>query len=199
MFFPAIERLGNRLLRLDPEALRRLGELRGRVIRLRLACGVESPPELYVFPDATGLRLRPHHDGVPDVTINGDLPFFSRMILGETLGRPAGELQISGDVELGRRFERILDEVDLNWEKQAARVLGDAAAHRLGNAARDLRAWGAHVAHTLGRDAAEYLQEESRILAPRARVEAFARAVAEVHDGAERAQRRLERLRGPAR
>jgi ubiquinone biosynthesis protein UbiJ len=204
VFLPVLEELVNRVLRLDPQALRRLGELDGRTVCLRVTLGdgdaqggasPGAPVTLYMAPSESGLRLLAGHEA-PDVTITGSVPLFARLLFGDEAPKPrAGRaLQISGDIELGQRFQRILQTLDPDWEEQAARLVGDVAAHQLGRAVRALRAWGRQTAQTLGQDVTEYLQEESRVLAKRARVAAFLRAVDTLRADADRMQKRLERL-----
>ena len=185
----------NRILRLDPDTLERLGELEGKVIRLRL--GVADPVEIFVLPSDTGVSLRGHYDGTPDVTLAGDIPVFAKLALRRVVPNVVaeGEVQISGDIDLGQRFQRLLEKIDIDWEESAARVLGDVAAHQLGNVLRHLGGWTRHSLHVLGEDAAEYLQEESRLLPARSRAEAFRQAVEALRGDAERLESRLERLR----
>jgi len=94
----------NRILRLDPDTLARLGELEGKVIRLRL--GVADPVEIFVLPSDTGVSLRGHYDGTPDVTLAGDIPVFAKLALRRVVPNVVaeGEVQISGDIDLGQRF-----------------------------------------------------------------------------------------------
>ena len=200
VFLPLLEELLNRLLRLDPQALLRLGELDGKTVCLRVARGTGEPVTLYMAPSEAGLRLLASH-GAPDVTITGDVPLFARLLFGEDAPNPssASALQISGDIELGQRFQRILRAIEPDWEEQAARLVGDVAAHQLGRAARALRDWGRHAVQTLGQDVTEYLQEESQTLAKRGRVDAFMREVDTLRADFDRLQKRLERLEGGSR
>ncbi len=192
-FLMPVEAAVNRLLRLDPDTLARLGELDGKCILLRLA-GAGGDTEVFLFPSAAGLRLRAAHDGTPDVTLRGDVPVFARLMLGGDGTARAGELQISGDIELGQRFQRLLKQADPDWEGQAASVVGDVAAHQLGRAARGLRAWARAGRDTLRQDAREYLVEESRLLPRREAVERFLRAVDALRADADRLEQRLERI-----
>ena len=187
-----IEELGNRLLRLDPETLARLGELHGKVIRIDL---VGPSKTLYILPSAAGLRLLTEHDAAPDVTLRGELAVFARLAFGAGATPRAGELQISGDIELGQRFQRMLHEIDIDWEEHLSHLVGDVLAHRLGRAARGARAWQAQAVRTLGLDVSEYLQEESRVLPTRREVEAFLDAVDTLRARADRLEQRVARLR----
>lgn len=189
----------NRVLRFDPEVRQRLGELHDKVIRLRLS-GV-TPFDIYALPSESGLRLRAEHEREPDVTISGEIPVFAKLAWGRVTSRPVpgGEIQISGDIELGQRFQRILESIDIDWEEQAARVVGDVAAHQLGNAMRGLSRWSVQSLRTLGEDASEYLREETRLLAPRAQVESFLRAVDVLRDDMDRLEKRIASLPGAGR
>lgn len=200
VFLPLLEDLLNRLLRLDPQALHRLGELDGKIVCLRVAVGSGEPVTLYMAPSEAGLRLLSNHPA-PDVTITGNVPLFARLLFGEDAPNPssASALQISGDIELGQRFQRILRAIEPDWEEQAARLVGDVAAHQLGRAVRALRDWGRYAVRTLGQDVTEYLQEESQTLAKRERVDAFMRAVDTLRADFDRLQKRLERLEGGLR
>jgi len=185
-----VEQAVNRVLRLDPETLRRLAELEGKTIRLDLGTATEALT-LFVTPAADGLRVRRVFDGAPDVTLRGDIPVFARLA---RTGIAAGELQISGNIDLGTRFKRILEDIEPDWEEPLARVVGDVAAHQIGRVVRRAVAWGNDSARRLAQDAVEYLQEETRLLAPRVRVEEFLRAVDRLRGDADRMQKRIAQL-----
>jgi ubiquinone biosynthesis protein UbiJ len=196
LFTTLTEETINRLLRLDPDTLARLGELQGKVIRLRL--GDSDTVEFFVLPSENGVSVHERHDGAPDVTLSGDITVFAKLALRRFVPDLVadGEIQINGDIDLGQRFQRLLEEIDIDWEEQAARVLGDVAAHQLGNALRHLGGWSRRSLHVLGEDASEYLREESRLLPSRSRAEAFRLGVEALQFQAESLESRLERLRG---
>lgn len=186
--------LANRILRLDPENLKRLGDFEGKVIAL--APVLAPGPTLYVRPSAEGLYLLTTYDGDADVTLRGTLPAFVRLAAGGSAAElmATTELTIEGDLDLGRRFQRFLAGIHIDWEEQAARVIGDIAAHKLGNVARDLAAWRRHATQALSADITEYLQEESRVLAPSTRVDTFLRAVDQLRADADRLEARVRQL-----
>lgn len=187
-----LEDAGNRYLRLDPATLARLGDLQGRVLRMSFT---DLDVSLYMLPSEAGLRLAAEHPAEPDVTLSGRLPAFARLGLGADTGLFfSGDLSVSGDVELGHRFQRILQQVDIDWEEQLSRVVGDVAAHQFGNLARAARTWQRQAFDVLGRDLAEYLQEERRDLAQRHQVEGYLHRVDELRADADRLEQRIARL-----
>jgi ubiquinone biosynthesis protein UbiJ len=187
-----LEDAGNRVLRLDPATLAGLGALHGRVVCLTFT---DMATSIHLQPSESGLRVLHDYAGTADVTLSGRLPAFARLSLGAQPGLFfSGELTISGDVELGHRFQRVLEGLDIDWEEQLSRVMGDVAAHAIGNLVRDARAWTRQAGSILGQDVAEYLTEERRDLAPRQVVEPFLRAVDTLRADVDRLTQRIERL-----
>ncbi len=199
---PFLEEIVNRVLRLDPQTLARLGELQGKVIGLRLspsaARATMPAPELFCHPSEAGLRITARYDGKPDVMISGNVPLFAKIVLDvtypETLG--SGELQISGDIELGQSFKKILDQIEIDWEEQSSHYLGDILAHKLAGVVRGVHRWQKQARETLIRDAVEYFQEERRDLPQKSEVDGFLQAVDDLRADTERLQARLQRLQG---
>ncbi|MDH3672266.1 MAG: SCP2 sterol-binding domain-containing protein [Gammaproteobacteria bacterium] len=195
-----LEQLTNRLLGLDPETLRRLHGLKGKVICICISgeAGSTAPMVIYVLPGETGLRLLTEHDAEPDVSLSGSLPALLRLVSGGATPDlfSSGNVEISGDLELGKRFERIMRKLDIDWEEQASHVIGDIAAHKLGNLVRDVHAWRVQAVETVCKDLGEYLQHESRILAIPKAVDNFMNAVDVVRADADRLEARLRRLQG---
>ncbi len=182
----------NRLLRLDPESLRELGRLSGRVILLELR-GLGRP--LFLFPSEGGVRVRTEHAGVPDAAIRAGLGGVLNLALWQqTRAFFSGEIEISGDIELGQRFQGILRRVDIDWEEVAARLLGDPLAHQLG---QFMRAAGSGLSATrevIMRDMTEYLQCESRNLPQRHEVDDFLDAVDVLRADVDRLEQRIALL-----
>lgn len=200
MLSPLLEQFANRILQLDRESLQRLREFEGKVIAIALTRTEGAVPDFYVRPSAEGLRFLSDHDGVADVTLRGEVPTLLRILIEGANTTPeliaARALEIEGDVDLGRRFQRFLEGLDIDWEEQTASLVGDVVAHKLGNVMRGARAWRRSATQTLSADIAEYLQEESRLLAPAGRVEAFLAAVDVLRADVDRLEARLRKLQG---
>jgi ubiquinone biosynthesis protein UbiJ len=188
-----LEKFGNRVIRLDPDAAARLGELHGKVIRLEF---LELSKVLHILPSAEGVRLAGEHHAPADITLRGRIPAFLRLARGNDSGPLfSGAVEMRGNVELGQRLQRLLREFHVDWEEWLAGFIGDVLAHRVGHAARGARAWQSQAARTLGLDVCEYLQEESRLLPTRLEVEAFLTSVDALRASTDRLEQRVARLR----
>lgn len=190
-----IEGAGNRLLRLDPRAVERLADLEGKIIHIQLK--LAAPVDLYLTPTADGIRLARASETKPHVSLRGAPTAFLSLKLPRTGNRPffSGDIAIEGDVELGQRFQRILDELEIDWEEQLSHWVGDVAAHQLGNLGRGLRAWSQEARTAMRANIEEYLHEEARVLPKRREVEAFLNGVDTLRADAERLVQRVQRLK----
>jgi ubiquinone biosynthesis protein UbiJ len=178
----------NQYLRLDPDIPPRLAALDGKVIAIEPGVGLS----FYLLPSADGVRVVDRYEGEFSVRIRGPLVALARQWRDQ---RVDGGIAVEGDTAVGREFQTILAGLDIDWEEQLSRVVGDAAAHHLGNLWRGFRGWGRRTFDILSRDGAEYLQQELRALPPRHAVERFLSAVDILREDADRLAVRIERLR----
>ena len=187
------EELSNRFLRLDPDTLERFVDLDGKVICIHIK---STSFKLYIRPFGGGFRIFEDWEGEPNVTLTGSAFAFAKLAAseGDTDLFFKRKIVMEGDSRLGQRFRRIMEEIDIDWEDIASRYIGDVAAHQMGKLARQSRQWGSDAADTLGKDFAEYFQEEQPELAKKEPVEEFMRAVDTLRADTDRLQKRLERL-----
>jgi len=192
MVLAGLEITLNRYLGLDPETMARLCGLTGKVIDVELrGLGIT----LHMAPHSGGIQLLHDYAAEADAVISGTPISLARVGLGEERGLVfAGEVEIRGDVTLGQRFEAILRDIDIDWEEQLSSLVGDVAAHQVGNLVRDTLSWGSKTLETFGRDVSEYLQEESRHLPQRDEVETFLAEVDVLRNDVERLDARAKRL-----
>ncbi len=198
-FTAVLEDVTNRFLRLDSDTLNRLGDIEGKVISMHIKTGeVDEGPILHFFPSEGGLQMRSEYDGQADVTISGNPPAFMRLVMGERAqGAFAnGQMQISGDLELGQRFQRVIKNLDIDWEEVTSRYVGDVVAHKLGNIARGVRDWSRQAHETMREDTREYLQEEVRVLPRSEHIETFLGDIDKLRADVDRLEKRIQRLLG---
>lgn len=190
----AVEVALNRYLRLERAALDECAKLEGRSLALYLA---DLGWTLVIEPTAGGVRVGSELPGEPDVRVSAASLKFLRLragaLAGGSKGLPTG-LEVEGDTELLTRFNAILTRVGFDPEELAAKLIGDAAAHRVVGGLRDLFGWGRHAAGRFSEDAAEYLVEERGDLARTDEVEAWMDGVDALREGVDRLDARLAQL-----
>lgn len=136
-------------------------------------------------------------DDEPDVIVTGSL--FTLASMAGQSGEEAirdGSLELSGDARKAQQFQRLLSLARPDIEEELSNVVGDVAAHRLGEIARGVGRWSRDARTTMGANIREYLQEESGDVPSRDEVERFAADVDTLRDDVERAAARLNRLTG---
>lgn len=182
----------NAALALDSETVARLGGLSGKVVAMELeGTGIT----LFMLPGREGLRLMGRYEGEPDTTLSGT-PLALLRLGGDRPGDGlfSGDVKIHGDVELGQRMQRILGELDIDWEEHLSHLTGDVVAHQLGNLARGVMRWGRRAAENLQRDLVDYVQEERRDLPSRPELDEFLAAVDRLRSDVDRLTAHVDRL-----
>lgn len=185
----------NRCLAFDTLSRSRFAKLQGKVIAIELqSVGVT----VFVMPEAAQVALRAVHEGEVDVTLSGSPFAFARMGMADDSADSLfkGDVTLQGDSALGQRFGEIVKDLDIDWEEMASRVMGDALAHKLGDAVRGGAAWSRDNFASSQQTLAEYLQEELRQLPVRDEVDDFLTNVDTLRNDVDRAEARIKRLMG---
>lgn len=187
----------NRYLSLDPEMAKKMSVFEGRVIAIELA-GINK--KFYVFPqnNAEGacIKLSEYYEGKPDAVIKGTPAALFKMGVTSDVAPMMlkGEVEIVGDMRLGREFKKLLAEMEVDWEDHLASLIGDAPAHQLARVAKQFSRWTNNARQSITTDISEYLQEESRDVVAGAELEMFYDDVDELRNGVDRLQARFDEL-----
>ncbi|MEE8264038.1 MAG: SCP2 sterol-binding domain-containing protein [Gammaproteobacteria bacterium] len=192
-FIVNLEKWLNQLIQLDPAARGAFGELSGKVIAVEF---IEPAVVFYLLPQEEGIRLHTAFEGAVNVRISGRPLALLSMAMRRPGDQPtvSGDVEVSGDVRLAQRFQRILDEVDIDWEELLSRWVGDIAAHQLGKFGRSLREWAGETKRTLEMDISEYLREESDLVARQEDVAEFVDAVDTLRGDLDRLEESLKQI-----
>ncbi len=119
----------NHVLMSEPEAMARLARQKGQRIEL-----VWDRIQLQITPTPAGLLERGRFDGFDlrlSVTEESPVSLASALARGD---KP--KVRIEGDVQLAAEVNWLIDHVRWDAEEDLARLVGDAAAHTLAQAAR---------------------------------------------------------------
>lgn len=189
-----LERMINRLLSLDQEALGELAGLSGKVIQLELIN--TGQPVISLIINERAIQVDTDYADAGDVLIRGtpiDLLAYMRSSAGDG---PAvtGGMEIRGDLGLAQDFQRLLRRFELDWEEQAARLVGDTPARKASNSARMGMDFLRRLKNKIEMDLSEYVLYETEVLPERDEVERFNSSVDTLRDDLERLKQRFYKL-----
>ena len=188
----ALETAINAYLQMDPDTLQKLSHFSDKVIAIELQ---DTRIVLFCLPQASGMTIMSQYQGEPDTTISGRPVSLAKLgILGDTQVMFAGEVTIRGDVELGKHFKKLLENMDIDWEEHLSRIAGDVVAHKTGQAIREMASWWRNNRVRAQENGQEYLQQEVQIIPDKEEVEDFYAAVDTLRDDVARLTARLSNL-----
>jgi ubiquinone biosynthesis protein UbiJ len=180
-------------LALAPNRRELLAPLAGKVIELRIR---PFGGTLYFCPTETRVQVLGEFSGTPNTTLSGTISAFARQALSgaarESLA--PGEIEVEGDTDTARRFQNLLDGLDIDWEAHLARYTGSGIAASALSLIRAGTAWTRETVDTLRTDLAEFWQEETRELPARPETENFFTAVDTLRADTDRLEARIKRL-----
>lgn len=191
MLLSVIERLLAHLLSLDPRTLEAARAMAGKIIAVEL---LGLGQTVYFAPGEHRFELLDAYTGDVHVRIRGTPLALLRMARGEQTGTFSGEVEISGDLELGRHLQSMLASFEIDWEELLSQYFGDIAAHQIGNVVRDVSGWAEEARHTLAEDTVEYLRNEAAILVETREIAEFVDAVDLLRSDVDRMEARLKRI-----
>lgn len=191
-FIHPLENLVNQALRLDPPSLQAMGQLSGKIIQVDIqGLGIV----LTLLPEAEGIVFLEDYQGEVDSLISGAPFTLLRLLLQhEAVLDVHSGVTLRGEISTAQQFFNILHRLNIDWEEQASRWLGDIPAHALGKYFRYFRNYTTQQLHTLQLNTREYLQEESQIFPTHLEVEVFLEAIDILRDDVERLEQRIQRL-----
>lgn len=190
---------GNRLLDFDETALAGCREMQGRCIAIDIT---DLDFQLYCHPGDWGIRLSrnpPSRD--IDARISGRLMALVNLASqDDKLSTSIQErVNFDGDVALAQKLQRILANLDIDWEEALSRQTGDVLAVQIHQRARRFGDWLSQSADSLLQSSSEYLREEARLSPAEVEFEQFQSRLTTLKNDVARAEARLQQLLEKAR
>lgn len=187
-----LESLLNRHIAASSEARSLCRRLGAKVLALHVQ---GLPLSLYFLADGQYLHLATDHEGPVDASLSGS-PLSFLHLAGEAPEGAvrAGSIQINGDAEVAQTFSELLRQARPDLEEELSRIIGDVAAHQIGNAARSTLDFVRRGGRTFARNVTEFLQEEGRDAPSRTEADELMTGVDTLRDDVDRFAARLDLL-----
>ena len=177
----------NHLLEAEPWARERLAPFAGETLEMR----APPLPQLRFAILADG-RLGSARAGAASLVVTIRPEALAAAAKGED--HLLRSIDVAGNAKLAGEVMFLARHLRPDVEEEAAKFVGDIAAHRLVALARDAVAWHADAARRISGSLVEYAIEEKQLLVKRAELEELAAAQARLRDGLERLEKRVARL-----
>jgi len=184
-----VARVLNRNIGESTAAREQCKRLDGKIIAIRVR---DTALACYFSIDNEVVTLGAEPDNEPDVIITGSLVTLALMA-GEDSIRD-GSLDLAGDAATAQAFQQLLTHAKPDVEEELSGVIGDSAAHTLGQFAKGVGRWARETRSIMRDNIREYLQEESRDVPSRYEVERFSKDVNVLRDDVDRLAARIDQL-----
>ncbi len=192
MILATLEATLNRNIAASSAARTLCARLKGKSMRVHLT---GLPLQFTLLADAMGIQIKANSDVKADAILTGTpLSLLSLANQDSTAPIQDRAVRIEGNAEVAHAFSQLLKTAKPDFEEELSRIVGDVAAHKLGNVARGLRNFGKRAVDTALQNIGEYLQEEGRDVPNKTEAEEFIRNVDTLRDDAARFEARLLRL-----
>jgi ubiquinone biosynthesis accessory factor UbiJ len=189
----ALETALNKFLALDQNSSNFLAPLAGKVIAVSISTFNET---IYLCPTADSIQFLDQFPDQPDTCLTGSVFALGLMGISSKPMRSifSGKVKIEGDMDIGRKFQELFANLDINLEQQLACYTGDNIAHNISQLFRAGQEWSKESIETFRLNASEFLQEETRDLPAVPEMDIFYRQIDELRTDFDRLQSRVERL-----
>lgn len=180
----------NRQIGMTTPARELCAELEGRVFAIQVR---NTAISMYFEVGRESIRLSSEFEREPDAVVSGSLLSLASLASGEAAIRN-GDVELRGDAELAQSFRQLLHLARPDMEEELSSLIGDGAAHGIGETARRIGEWGREARNTMRQNVSEYLQEESRTVPSRNEVNSFQRKVNNLRDDVARLDARIGQI-----
>ena len=190
----AIETGLNALLELDADSQQRLIELNGKQLKVTVR---EFPwPLVFVFSERVDVLTSIDDAQTYDCHIQLSVQTLEALKDSSQITQliKQDKLALEGDVKVAQAFSQVLSQLDIDWEEQASRIIGDVPSHALFDLGSRVIAHAKGTFSSLATAFSEGLVEEKQVMAPAAAVEQFCLQVSDIRSATARLEARLARL-----
>jgi ubiquinone biosynthesis protein UbiJ len=163
----------NQVLQLDPASRARLAPLAGS----SLAVTLQRPAfTVFVIVHADRLQLSPHNEGPITTTVTGSPQALASLLLQRhSLTSLQGTgVEMRGSTAFAQALQQLLLGLDIDWEFQLSRLLGDIPTRIVADSVRATSDYVQRTASRVRNDIGDFLLEEGRLLPTAGEMERFA-------------------------
>lgn len=180
----------NRYLNLDPESKAHLRKLSGKVIKVEWV-----PLTYYWLFKSDSIYLSKDYNGPTDLILRGSTFDFLRVaFIKKDKALTDIPLQVLGDMEFGKQFKEFFSNLEIDYEEQLSKLLGDVTAYPMIQILKTIRCWTRQNIENLGENLTNYVQTEMNWLVSDEELQLFFSDIDELRNDCARLEARIKRL-----
>lgn len=185
------EKMLNTALRYDPATRIGLMQLEGKILALQI-----TTPAITVFmlPMDDELRLMGNWEGDVDTRITGSLLALAQLGQKEIHNLKDSGVTVMGDLSLLADLQRLMKNLDIDWEEMLSQFTGDIIGHQTAQLIRAQFGWVKERTASAQRLTSEFLTEELKALPAKPELDDFYQQVDDLRLAVDRAAARMEKL-----
>ena len=183
----------NAALTKDPASKQALTKLEGQVL---LVESTLPPLTIAIEPTATGIQLHDNWDGNVAVTINGTLIAMAAIAVNakESISFSGTGVNVSGNLDTLHQLNKIMGDVDIDWEGALAEIIGDIPAHLIAKGIRNSAVIRKDIVTRASSGLVEVAQEEFNLTPSKNEFEAMIPDIRQLSSDADRLAAKVKRL-----
>jgi ubiquinone biosynthesis protein UbiJ len=192
--FEAAEKIINAALEYDPATQRHIAELNGKLLLVE-----STVPPLSVAIEATssGIMLHSNWQDSADTTVSGSLVAMLSLAANndEQISFAGTGISVNGDLDFLIQINKLMRNLNVDWEAVLASIIGDIPAHILADTVRRSATVARDASRRAKSAAAEIAQEELRATPSATEYTDFTQRVRHLSTEVERAAARINKSR----
>lgn len=185
------EKMLNATLRYDPATRLGFAPLEGKILAVHITAPVLT---VFVMPMDNELRLMGNWDGDVDTCISGSLLALAQLSRTEIHNLKHSGVTVMGDLSLLADWQRLVKNLDIDWEEMLSQFTGDLIGHQTAQLIRAQVGWVSERASSARRLTSEFLTEELKALPAKPELDDFYQQVDDLRLAVDRAAARVETI-----
>ena len=177
----------------DPTSASALAVLEGQVLLIESTL---PPITIAVEPTSSGVKLHDRWDDEASVSVTGTLVAMAGVALNanESVSFSGTGIRVSGNLDTLNQLNKIMGNLDIDWEAALAEIIGDIPAHLLAQSIRSSAVFRADTVKRASTGLVEVAQEEFNLTPSKNEFETIAPEIRKLSSDVDRLAARLKRL-----
>lgn len=177
-------------LQFHPNHKEILQTIQGKTLRITIT---GTPIDLLFQANKNTLCIIPFNHTPYDVSITG-APFTLMQLAMTQQINSSSKVQISGDLATIENFRTLITVLDIDWEEQLSKIMGDTMGVAVHHSLQKSLQWLNNLSQNVKQNLSEFTQEEYQITPTRVECEHFFDLVDTLNLDTERLEKRIQRI-----